>query len=176
MADTGLGGRAGKARQKHHFERFAQREAEEAIEDFLAVHDSSTGSERIIPVRRRAEFIPTAVDECDDSAAGPGFEQLGFDFDPDLEPARNPEADREYARWAARAAAAVADPSTTEQPDRPAAEPIVFRPQVAQPATAVGRQPASPAQPFSLRGLLTGCAIGAAAAAVLLLVIRVLVL
>ena len=80
----GVGGLTGKARRVQRLARVAAWELQQRVGELGVEDPPVVPVEREIPVRHRAEFIPTATCEPepspDDSAAGPTFEQLKLSF------------------------------------------------------------------------------------------------
>ena len=206
MGVGGYSSLTGKARRILRLAGCAAWETQRRVEELEAEDPRVVSEDRVIPVRHRAEFIPTASPERepspDDSAVGPTFEQLKLSFAREEEPAASADSDLEYATWAEAVAQAGAEESAPvasafltqeaikiagkRQQVAPApkpatsqsAPPIVVRPKVAQPSMLPGQLPDQPWQPpagsgrpFTIRGVLLGCALGgiAAAAAILLL-------
>ena len=161
----GVGGLTGKARRVQRLAKVAAWELQHRVEELEAEDPRVVPEEHVIPVRHRAEFMPTAAVERepspDDSAAGPSFEQLKLSFSrAEAETETAKESDLEYAAWAKTVAQQAAqEPATApETPAREAikiaakrevalkpkpaaaqsAPPVVVRPKVAQPSRLPG--------------------------------------
>ena len=161
MRNTPNQGLAGKARRSRHRSRASRLHHQHLIEEYLGESERllESGRDRPIRIGHRPEFLPSAELGPDDSAAG----QLDL-------PLTTPEAidgdavitvpQKKSANLAALEAATIA---TQPSPALPVRD---------------GRTVAdtgSTADEFSLRGILVGCAMGSAAAAMILMMFRILI-
>lgn len=161
MRNTPNQGLAGKARRSRHRSRASRLHHQHLIEEYLGESERllDSGSDRSIRIGHRPEFLPSAELGPDDSAAG----QLDL-------PLTEPEAIDEAAvmtvpkEKSANLAALEAAIATQSSP----AMPVHKASNVADTG--------STAEEISIRGLLVGCAVGSAAAAMVLLVIRTLLI
>jgi len=200
MGVGGYGSLTGKARRTQRLARFAAWETQQRVEELETGDPRAVPEERVIPVRHRAEFTPTASPEQepspDDSAVGPTFEQLKLSFARAEASQASEDSELEYATWAEEVAQATAEPpgpapvSPTQEPIKIAgkqqaksapkpvttqtAPPVVVRPKVAQPSTLPGQAPAQSGRSFTIRGLLLGCALGGIAATLAILLLSAL--
>ncbi len=162
MQNTPNQGLAGKARRTRHRSRASRLHHQHLIEEYLGEDETleSTRSDRPIRIGHRPEFLPSAELGLDDSAAGqlelPLTEHEAIEGSAVITIPKD-----ESANLAALEAATIAS-----QPSR------------AAPDQKVGTvaDPGSTADEFSIRGLLVGCAMGTAAAAMVLAVIRTLLI
>ena len=161
MRNTPNQGLAGKARRTRHRSRASRLHQQHLIEQYLGDDESSrqTKSDRSIRIGHRRDFLPSAELGLDDSGAG----QLEL-------PLTTPETidggavmtipKEKSANLAALEAAAIAtqsSPSTS----------------VRDESSVAGAGSAE--DEFSLRCLLIGCAMGSAAAAMILMMFRILI-
>ena len=158
MRNTPNQGLAGKARRSRHRSRASRLHQQYLIEEYLGGSERLLDSGRARPIRigHRPEFLPSAELGPDDSAAG----QLDL-------PLTTPEVidgdavitvpKEKSATLAALEAATIAMQPSPALPVR-------------QASTIADT--GSVADEFSLRGLLVGCGMGSAAAAMVLIVIR----
>lgn len=165
MASKKTGGTHGKARYARARNRRASRWAVSAIEEFEELPAWRTQSSRNIPIRHRSEFLPTAHD----GANGTSGSQVQFAFsavidERDPEPSRRTQAPKSKDEH--RSASAISKPS-------PAA-PVI---RVARTSSAGQRPLAKPApeRSVTLSGLALGCALGSAAALLIVLALRALI-
>ena len=149
MRNERKGGLCGKARQHKHRTRGLDMMTQEMISEYLYEDEEVTEQERYIPIGRRSEFVPTAADT---TAAGNQLE-LPFDTREDDEalcfPRRSADRPRQHDADRAEQAAA---------PDTQRATAACTPPNVTR---------------TNWRGLMFGCLVGGAAAAVVLMMIRV---
>lgn len=205
MGVGGYSSLTGKARRTQRLARCAAWETQRRVEELEAQDPRVVREDRVIPVRHRAEFMPTAPPERepspDDSAAGPTFEQLKLSFARnEAEAALSEDPDLEYAAWAETVAQEAAQKPTptpaapareaikiapkhqiavsSEPAAAPSAPPVVVRPKVSQPSMLPGQLPARAGQPpagsghpFTIRGVLLGCALGGIAATLAILLL-----
>ncbi len=162
MRNTPNQGLAGKARRSRHRSRASRLHHQHLIEEYLGESERIQGSRTDRPIRigHRPEFLPSAELGPDDSAAG----QLEL-------PLTTPEAidggvvitipKEKSANLAALEAATIATQPSTAMPVHEVSS-----------VAATGFA----ADEFSIRGLLAGCAMGSAAAAMILMMFRILIL
>ncbi len=162
MRNTPNQGLAGKARRSRHRSRASRLHHQHLIEEYLGDSERllDSGSDRPIRIGHRPEFLPSAELGPDDSAAG----QLDL-----------PLTEHE----AIEGAAVITIPK--EKPANLAAlkaATIATQPSPALPVHKANTvaDTGSTADEFSIRGLLVGCAVGTAAAAMVLIVIRTLLI
>ena len=162
MRNTPNQGLAGKARRSRHRSRASRLHHQHLIEEYLGGSERllDSGSDRPIRIGHRPEFLPSAELGLDASGAG----QLEL-------PLITPEAIEAGAvitipkeKSASLAALEAATLATQSSPATPVHE--------LSSVAVTG----SGADEFSIRGLLVGCAMGSAAAAMILMMFRVLVL
>lgn len=158
MRNTPNQGLAGRARRARHRSRASRLHHQHLIEEYLGGSErlQDSRSDRPIRIGHRPEFLPSAELGLDDSGAG----QLEL-------PLITPEAIEAGAvitipkeKSASLAALEAATIATQSSPATPVHE-------VSSVAVT-----GSAADEFSIRGLLVGCAMGSAAAAMVLIVIR----
>lgn len=164
MKATPNQGLCGKARRVHHRNRAARLHARQWVDEYFDRDTAEPPGHRYIPIRGRSEFLPT-VARVDRSAARGRDGQL--------------ELPLTTAGRADNAGRAVATARTV--PDRgagPTKDVVIRFPSRSQ--SPVGRAFKPPMQfgprnRFTIGGFLLGCAMGSAAAAAVLLVVRVTV-
>ena len=161
------GGLAGKARRVRGRNRAARLQACQMMHEYFDPDTEEVFRNRYIPIRGRAEFVPSALQENDNDMAleqpnSPG-EQLQLSL-----AVGQQKPDRQTTRWATLK-------NKTSRPHGKREEVIRF-PTRGGRTTPTQRNRASgekyPAERLTLRGFLLGCAMGSAAAAVLLLMVR----
>ena len=162
MQNTPNQGLAGKARRTRHRSRASRLHHQHLIEEYLGESEGlrDSRSDRPIRIGHRPEFLPSAELGLDDSAAG----QLEL-------PLTTPEAND------GGAVITIPKEKSTDLAALEAAT-IATQPSPAMPVREVSTiaEIGSAADEFSLRGLLAGCVMGTAAAAVVLFVIRALLI
>jgi len=144
-------------------------ETQQAVAELDQANAASRLEDDPIPVRARAEFLPSAVeaDSSDDSGAGPAFEQLHLRFaqEPAASPAATPVPDElEYAAWAAavaqaaaraadaRSSPAVANANLDQATAVATANPDLATPVVTAPAASADSTPTPPASTHKVTG------------------------
>ncbi len=161
MRNTPNQGLAGKARRSRHRSRAATLHHQHLIEEYLGGSDRTLESEsgRSIRIGHRPEFLPSAELGPDDSAAG----QLDLPLTEHeaIEGSAVMTIPKEKSANLAALQAAIATQPSPAMPVR-------------KVRTIAGT--GSTVNEFSMRGLLVGCAVGTAAAAMLLIVIRTLLI
>jgi len=158
------GGLSGKARKVHKRRRASRHHMQKLIEDYL---DPGSGSmelsdERMIPVgHRRESLLPNS----------PTFEHIAFGDDRQLELYFNqpePQTEKAVCFVPGHPRAIKVDDTATSDELRDAAGKIGVRPETLPSARTSDQS----APTFTMRGFLCGCAIGAAAAAVILMIVQ----
>ena len=154
MENTRYNGLAGKARRARNLNRASRMYAQQLIEEYLYPESDTWRPERFVPIRSRREFLPSASFISEESTA-PTQRQLELSL-------TAVGATRERA-LPERVAKGV---KTANEPRRDS----VIRPPKApfQPM----QQRKQKQSPFTPGGFLFGCALGSAAAAVVLLVVQ----
>lgn len=151
MEDARYNGLAGKARRARDLNRVTRMNAQQMIDEYLYPDSDTQQPERYIPIRGRSDFLPSAASISDEQAA-PTQQQLELPL---------------------TTAGAAAERSTSvDVADEPRRDSVI-RPL---------RTPFEPRQrrkqkqsPFTPGGFLFGCALGSAAAAMVLLVVQLAV-
>lgn len=186
-SSTGYGGYVGKARQNRDRSRAARFDMERMLEEY-AEPELAQMEERVIPIRRRSEFLPSA---------GVVGSEVGYDFadrqmDLPLAPHATNSADDSGCGDEVFSELKVIGENAFEKSDDQASAP---EPQGARQITAPCTGPQASADPggreraarlvridYSVfggvpgAGLIYGCMIGGAAAAMLLLILRFAIL
>lgn len=162
MRNTPNQGLAGKARRVRHRSRATRLHQQHLIEQYLGDDESprQTKSDRPIRIGHRRDFQPSAELGLDDSGAGQL--ELPLTTIGEVEGGAVLTIPKEKSANLAALEAATLASSRTEA--TPAQEP--------RSADAAGPS----MDEISLRGLLMGCALGSAAAAMVLVMFRILVL
>ncbi len=152
------GGLSGKARRVRHRNRAARLHTQQMIEEYFEPGGATMTSDRYIPIRGRSDFLPSVTQHD-------GVLPAGADSQLEL-PLTTSASDKSVAR-------PEQEPDTTAdaairfpRDDRRTAE---FDPHRLDPARTKGGRPAGT---FTMGGFLVGCAIGSAAAALVLLVVQ----
>jgi len=157
MENAGYNGLAGKARRARDLSRASRMHAQQIIDEYLYPESDAWRPQRFIPIRGRSEFLPSAAFIRE-------------------EPSTLTHRQLELPLAAAAVATLPSHDETT--PERTLPEPVV------QPRDSVIRPPRTPfrpiqrrkpSSPFTPGGFLFGCALGSAAAAVVLLVVQLAV-
>ncbi len=158
MENTGYSGLAGKARRARDLSRASRMHAQQIIDEYLYAESDAWRPQRFIPIRGRSEFLPSAAFIREEPSALT-HRQLELPL-------------------TAGAVATLPSPDETAR-ERTLPEPAVQpqRDSVIRPRRAPFRpiQRRKPSSPFTPRGFLFGCALGSAAAAVVLLVVQLAV-
>ena len=160
------GGISGKARRVRHRNRAARLYTQQMIEEYLEPGGATMTSDRYIPIRGRSDFLPSVTPNG-------GLFSAGADSQLEL-PLTTDASDKPVARPAQphRSDPEQKSDTTTDsairfpRDDRRTDE---FDPRRLDPAGAKGGRPAGT---FTIGGFLVGCAIGSAAAALVLLVVQ----
>ncbi len=151
MENTRYNGLSGKARRARDLNRVTRMFAQQMIDEYLYPEPEARRPERYVPIRSRSEFLPTAASFSDESARAPKL-QLEL-------PLANVDAEVER-------------PTGVKITDVPRRGPVVRPPRAPFQPTLWRKQKQSP---FSPGGFLFGCALGSAAAAMVLLVVQLAV-
>jgi len=161
MKDTPRRSLAGKARRSHHRNRATRLYTRQWIDEYLDVDTEEQPSERFIPIRGRKEFLPT-VAQANEPSMSNRESQLELPLSSSA------------ASGGARHAAASAEPAAQPPEDRV----IRFPTRAKSPAGIPFKAPVQfhRRSQFTIGGFLLGCAMGSAAAAMVLLVVQVVVL
>lgn len=160
------GGLSGKARRVRNRSRAARLHAQQMIEEYAEPDPLAGHRDRYIPIRGRSEFLPS-VAQASVPAARPDRRQMELPFT---------SAAKTNVTVRPATVVSPAPPCDT----RPKADAVI-RP----PCTAgkVGALPFKPPEQFgharrrkyTISGFLVGCAMGSAAAAVALFVVRIVI-
>ena len=158
MENTRYNGLAGKARRARDLSRASRMYAQHMIDEYMYPESDTWRPQRFIPIRGRSEFLPSAAFVRE-------------------EPSTLTHRQLELPLTAGTVAA---PPSSAEPtPERTLPEHVVGprRDSVIRPPRTPFRpvRRRKPSSPFTPGGFLFGCALGSAAAAVVLLVIQLAV-
>lgn len=157
---------SGKARRVRHRNRAARLYTQQMIDEHFEPGDATTTSDRYIPIRGRSDFLPSVTQHD-------GLFPAGADSQLEL-PLTTGSSDKSVTRPAqphrsdleqkpdTTADAAIRFPRDERRTDE-------FDPRRLDPGGARGGKPAGT---FTIGGFLVGCAIGSAAAALVLLVVQ----
>jgi len=158
MENTRYNGLAGKARRTRYLNRARRMYAQQMIEEYLYPEPDAWQTQRLIPIRGRAEFFPSAAFMGDEREARIQ-QQLEL-------PLIAAGAAREgtLADQAVERSTAVSDGPRRDSVIRPLKAPFQPTPRQKQKQS-----------PFTPGGFLFGCALGSAAAAMVLLVVQLAV-
>ena len=154
------GGLAGKERKTHVRTRASRSHSQQLINDFFEPDPDTVRSQRDIPVRGRSEFLPSLTyHNGAGSARAP--QQLEL---PLASTGKSTPSDGQAGVQppAAERSTAEATPGTREPSTVPFPRQVLRR-----------LESSKQTKPFTASGFLLGCALGSAAAAMILLVIRV---
>lgn len=151
MENTRNHGLAGKARRAREFNRITRMYAQQMIDEYLNPEPETWRPERYIPVRSRNEFLPSAA-FIDDEQADCSQRQLELPL---------------------TTAAASLKPSTVAKVTDPARRDSVIR--TPRSPFKIRQERDRKQSPFTPGGFLFGCALGSAAAAMVLLVVQLAV-
>jgi hypothetical protein len=158
MENTGYNGLAGKARRARDLSRASRMHAQQIIEEYLYTESDAWRPPRFIPIRGRSEFLPSAA-FVGEATSALRHRQLELPL-------------------AAGTVTTLPAPDETAR-ERTLPEPVVQprRDSVIRPRRAPFRpvQRRKQSSPFTPGGFLFGCALGSAAAAVVLLVVQLAV-
>jgi len=160
MEDTRYNGLAGKARRTRDLNRVTRMYAQQMIDEYLYPDPDSGRPERYIPIRGRSEFLPSAAFISEDQDA-PTQRQLEL---PLIAAGTARENAPPYQTDERSTAVEVADEPRRDSVIRPLRAP--FQPM---------RRRKQKQSPFTPGGFLFGCALGSAAAAMVLLVVQLAV-
>lgn len=165
MEATHRGGLAGKARNNRHRRRIERIHAQQMLEEYLGEEeDQLEMRSRHVPVRGRADFLPT-IDSWsrDDETI-----QTGSQLELTLSPAPDRNGLEVCEESESMPAAAMSDVETINSPI------VIPAPYWARPRASFQPQGGrGVARTFDLRRFAYGCALGGAAAAVILLVVGI---
>ena len=151
MEDTRYSGLAGKARRVRHLNRVTRMYAQQLIDEYLYPDSDTWRPERYIPIRSRNEFLPTVASISNEQNV-PTQRQLELPL---------------------IAAGASAERSTgVKTAEEPLRNTVIRPPRTCFQPTLRRKQKQSP---FTPGGFLFGCALGSAAAAVVLLAVQIAV-
>ena len=162
MTSTGLTGKARLARERSRTTRL---HVQQWIDEYVDPdHDPGYIREkRFIPIRGKREFLPS-VAACMVDASGLAGSQLDLPFE-----RASCETDRD-ARRAARSAGSPSTDAASDSGNQVESRSRETRPPASAPMGGpVGKRSAN----LTLGGFLCGCAMGGAAAAVILLILQV---
>lgn len=151
MENTRHNGLAGKARRARDLNRVTRMYAQQMIDEYLYPNSDTWRPERYIPIRGRSEFLPSAAFLNDEQAA-PTQPQLELPL--------------------IAAPAAVERLTGVNVADEPRRGSVIRPPRTLSQSTPWRKQKQSP---FTPGGFLFGCALGSAAAAMVLLVVQLAV-
>ena len=159
------GGLAGKARRVRNRSRAARLYAQQLIEDYFEPDPTERRRSRSVPICGRSDFLPTAV-RPEDTPSGDREAQLELALAEVTTPSPAELPISEVVAMPARPAEVLANtvirfPRTAE----PCAKPLLKPPQQFRPRR----------EKFTFGGFLLGCAMGSAAAALVLLVVQTVI-
>lgn len=172
------GGLQGKARRVHHERRASRLYAHQWIEEYLEPEDRPSRPPRYIPVRSRAEFLPSIAGLTDEPATLSLGAQLELPLVARVDEPRSriathsnlcrssEEVEPRVLRFPTlnKSTAVSEDVRRHQHPDRPGKGSVSSK-----RTTAVFKPWHAPRpRPFSVKEFLSGCAMGTAAAVVLL--------
>ncbi len=160
MENTRYNGLAGKARRARDLNRVTRMYAQQMIDEYLYPDPDPVRPERYIPIRGRSEFLPSAAFICEDQDA-PAQRQLEL-----------PLSAAATARESSPPDLTVKRSTAVEVADEPLRDSVIRPLRAAFPPMQRRKQKQSP---FTPGGFLFGCALGSAAAAMLLLVVQLAV-
>ena len=160
MEHTGYNGLAGKARRARDRNRASRMYTQQVIDEYFSPESDTRRPERYIPIRGRSEFLPSAAFISDEQDA-PTQRQLEL-----------PLVAAEAARECALPDQTVERSTAVEVADEPRRDSVI-RP-LRAPFHPVQRRKQKQS-PFTPGGFLFGCALGSAAAAMVLLVVQLAV-
>ena len=158
MEDTRYYGLAGKARRARDLTRATRMYSQQMIEEYLYPEPDTWRPARYIPIRGRSEFLPSAAFFSEDQDA-PTQGQLELPLLAAGPARESAPPDQTVER---SSAVKVADDPRRDSVIRPLKSPYQPTPQRKQQQQS----------PFSPGGFLFGCALGSAAAAMVLLVVQ----
>lgn len=164
---AGPGGLSGKARRNRSRGRAFRFQAQQMIDEFLESEPQPSHSDRYIPIRGRSDFLPSA--KC------PGSEAKGGAVDARSQPeAHSKPIKRPAIKPASRSGNDPQQCYALVSSKGPLRERLKLDLPVIRPPRPP-QKPEQPAEPvnFTVRGFLYGCAMGSAAAAVLLLLVQI---
>ncbi|MFH1110914.1 MAG: hypothetical protein V1790_17205 [Planctomycetota bacterium] len=173
MENAGYNGLAGKARRARDLSRASRMLARQMIDEYLYPESDAWRPQRFIPIRGRSEFLPSAAFIREEPSTLT-HRQLEL---PLTAGAVSPPSAIEAAPERTlphRGVEASPGPTVATEPRTAAEQPrdSVIRPRRA-PFRPIRRR--KPSSPFTPGGFLFGCALGSAAAAVVLLVVQLAV-
>ena len=172
MPTKTIGGLDGKARRERVRNRAARLFARQLVKEYLEPDEVSPGVERYVPIRSRSEFLP--------SAAPPWIVDLTTASDKPRPSEQAKQLDLPFVETnKTQVDCPVSFPSEVT-PDRNESHesPAVLR---IPPPKRSRQEPAAPAlrpgrrKPFTFGGFLLGCAMGSAAAVMMLMVAQAVV-
>ena len=158
MENTRYNGLAGKARRARDLSRASRMQAQQMIEEYLYPESDSWRPQRFIPIRGRSEFLPSAAFMSDEPSTLT-HRQLELPLSAGAVASRPSRAEGAPERTLPEHVVRSRRDSVIRPPRAP------FRPVQRQKQSAV----------FTPGGFLFGCALGSAAAAVVLLVVQLAV-
>ncbi len=161
MEEARPGGLSGKARHVRCRNRAARMQADELVNEYLESTMTSPGRRRTIPIRGRSEFLPSIAQAQAASAAGRDA-QLELPLASTKEPGKVQPA----------AADTATVPKTASKPP---VDVVIRFPRSSKPTAPLRLKPPTHYRrksEFTIGGFLAGCAMGSAAAALLLLVVQ----
>ena len=151
MENTRCNGLVGKARRARNLNRVTRMYAQQMIDEYLYPESDAWQPERYIPIRSRSEFLPSAASISDEQDAS---------------------TQRQLELPMIAAGAAVERSTGVEVADEPRRDFVIRPPRTPFQPTQWRKQKQSP---FTPGGFLFGCALGSAAAAMVLLVVQLAV-
>ena len=160
MEDTRYTGLAGKARRARDLNRVTRMYTQQMIDEYLYPDPDPVRPERYIPIRGRSEFLPSAAFISEDQDA-PTQRQLEL---PLIVAVAARESALPVQTFERSTSLEVADEPRRDSVIRPLKSPFQPTPRRKQKQS-----------PFTPGGFLFGCALGSAAAAMVLLVVQLAV-
>lgn len=160
MENTRYNGLAGKARRARDLNRITRMYAQQMIDEYLYPDPDPVRPERYIPIRGRSEFLPSAALISEDQDA-PTQRQLELPLISAGAARERTLPDETVERSTSVAVADVPRRDSVIRPLRAPFQPMKRRKQKQSP--------------FTPGGFLFGCALGSAAAAMVLLVVQLAV-
>ncbi len=157
MENTRYNGLAGKARRARNLHRASRIYAQQMIDEYLYPELETTRPERVIPIRSRHEFLPSAAFFREETSQ-PAKRQL------ELSLAGGTSSTKRSLPEPLIGILKFTDAVKRDSVIRPRKAPTQSTPQRTQKES-----------PFTPRGFFFGCALGSAAAAVVLLVVQIAV-
>ena len=195
MSATKHGGLSGKPRRNHNRNRAWRLNSQQMVNEYLDPGTEDRSADRCIPIRGRNEFLPSVAQNIPTASASRD-EQLelplasaGSNIPPVSHGDREPVRATDLHGQADGAGSKLTTPrSTTIHSAKPSAKPttkpakdgVIRFPRSSNPDAPLPFKPPEQLdrprrKRFTIGGFLVGCAMGSAAAAALLLVIRTVI-